>query len=125
MRISDWSSDVCSSDLQQIMAKMHWQRPRSAFGPKASHLIGFPIDADADVFIRFELDPRATRANRHGLAPGGQIDLWHDKQVEQAIIDQRVRAKRNAAAGLAAIPNGQCQKHPLPSKALSPKTTPA
>src|SRR3546814_15663864 len=51
--------------------------------------------------------PRATRANRHGLAPGGQIDLWHDKQVEQAIIDQRVRAKRNAAAGLAAIPNGQ------------------
>src|SRR3546814_5326783 len=69
--------------------------------------------------------PRATRANRHGLAPGGQIDLWHDKQVEQAIIDQRVRAKRNAAAGLAAIPNGQCQKHPLPSKALSPKTIPA
>src|SRR3546814_9127962 len=104
MRISDWSSDVCSSDLgnmipvgsaigsdaalsaagqQQIMAKMHWQRPRSAFGPKASHLIGFPIDADADVSIRFELDPRATRANRHGLAPGGQIDLWHDKQVDR------------------------------------------
>src|SRR3546814_15248412 len=95
MRISDWSSDVCSSDLgnmipvgsaigsdaalsaagqQQIMAKMHWQRPRSAFGPKASHLIGFPIDADAAVFIRFELAPSATRANRHGLAPGGQID---------------------------------------------------
>src|SRR3546814_18510730 len=86
---------LSAAGQQQIMAKMHWQRPRSAFGPKASHLIGFPIDADADVFIRFELDPRATRANRHGLAPGGQIDLWHDKQVEQAIIDQRVRAKRS------------------------------
>ena len=66
---------------------------------------------------RFDLDPRQLRAHRDAvergvLAFGDQRadrgaelarQLRHDGQVEQAVVDHRVRAQRLPAAGLAAV----------------------
>src|SRR3546814_1064617 len=37
MRISDWSSDVCSSDLGLAAASGHWERPREGAAVGNSH----------------------------------------------------------------------------------------
>jgi hypothetical protein len=45
-----------------------------------------------------------------------------DGQVEQAVVDQRVRAQRKPAAGLAAIADRERQEGTLPVETLSPET---
>src|SRR3546814_1694119 len=44
MRISDWSSDVCSSDLRDI-----WSTMRHADGPLTSHFLLAALDLRLDV----------------------------------------------------------------------------
>src|SRR3546814_20545079 len=59
MRISDWSSDVCSSDLelirstegekgQQIENVARWQQSRNALAPKGETSHGHMADADEE-----------------------------------------------------------------------------
>src|SRR3546814_3382819 len=49
MRISDWSSDVCSSDLSLIAG-------RSALGPGLAHLARFLEDGDPVGLLQGEAD---------------------------------------------------------------------
>src|SRR3546814_1168788 len=62
MRISDWSSDVCSSDLGRGGVRPH--------GPVARHgpLRGLPLLEDAPAGVRRLVDPgrRAARHHRRG-----------------------------------------------------------
>ena len=49
------------------------------------------------------------------------IEFGQDRQIEKAVVDQRVRTKRYAAAGLPAVADCQGQKWSLPRKALGAK----
>src|SRR3546814_8743017 len=66
MRISDWSSDVCSSDLQTILADTQRDRRRQQrdaagdkFGSLRRHileLVGGEVDADTELGERMFVD---------------------------------------------------------------------
>src|SRR3546814_7240875 len=66
MRISDWSSDVCSSDLQTILADTQRDRRRQQrdaagdkFGSLRRHileLVGREVDADTELGARMFVD---------------------------------------------------------------------
>src|SRR3546814_4488737 len=69
MRISDWSSDVCSSDLVLIIlhnpgAGIGWHKDRPVF----EHVIGISLGAPASLRLRRRVDGKFERA-RAPLAP--------------------------------------------------------
>src|SRR3546814_2721950 len=80
MRISDWSSDVCSSDLLQHLhhprtggheaAEVVEERPRLVHGVEALGLLAAPVDAlagdDAEAGLLEAVDDLA-----RDIAPGG------------------------------------------------------
>src|SRR3546814_2796430 len=66
MRISDWSSDVCSSDLSLAAAKQAWLDGRDLYGPtEAFRFYDGPIDTPDG-------------------GPEGQINAW---PLDEAYID--------------------------------------
>src|SRR3546814_5558463 len=62
MRISDWSSDVCSSDLRRAMAApTPWVAPVTMKTGSPGNVLSMPRSAP----------PRARRAGQPGAGPGG------------------------------------------------------
>src|SRR3546814_10201099 len=72
MRISDWSSDVCSSDLMKLREEKHWAYGAYSFIPAASGQqpwIGFaPVQIDKTIESLTELKNDIT-AFATGSAP--------------------------------------------------------
>src|SRR3546814_18371032 len=74
MRISDWSSDVCSSDLEQALHRL----PRlGADVAQASAAL-----ADHDRLLAVALDPDHRAAPQHRAVAGERFDL-HRGRVRQ------------------------------------------
>src|SRR3546814_21043548 len=65
MRISDWSSDVCSSDLPGVFL------PRALPGGLAEHLGGWPRQ---DPAVDGRRRPRARRPPARHAGPGARAD---------------------------------------------------
>src|SRR3546814_12732303 len=96
MRISDWSSDVCASDLRQVTGAATEPRTWAALceGLEAPDLAGHRLGLDPDEPVQARLtEPFATRpaadwVSRPGLAGGvgavNQVaDLLEDPQVTE------------------------------------------
>src|SRR3546814_2268566 len=62
MRISDWSSDVCSSDLRQLVRRLAQRRQSPARDPQLRP------DRDRETSLRHRIDPYPARAI--GRLPG-------------------------------------------------------
>src|SRR3546814_7446447 len=64
MRISDWSSDVCSSDLEQAVEK---RRPRGEKQPRRGKMFAIGIGHDEiggiDIVEMIEFEPARERRN--------------------------------------------------------------
>src|SRR3546814_14627103 len=82
MRISDWSSDVCSSDLDQRLMRHHPRDKARAFG-----LFGVHHPAGEAHFHRLRLADRAGEALRAAHA-GGDAEL--DFEIGRASWRERV-----------------------------------
>src|SRR3546814_3238788 len=67
MRISDWSSDVCSSDLLPALAGRRLRRPA-----RPPHRFWRQRGARADPRLVAYSAERALRRNRHRHGPGGR-----------------------------------------------------
>src|SRR3546814_3172410 len=73
MRISDWSSDVCSSDLSPVLVGDDWDRLRAYFGDAIADIdCTFPAGGDAaalrDAIARIRREAEdAVRAGRSEL----------------------------------------------------------
>src|SRR3546814_13036071 len=69
MRISDWSSDVCSSDLdelERVAGSCDWRRPRI---PVVSNLTGAPVEAFDGAYWRAHArEPVRFAAGAEGFA---------------------------------------------------------
>src|SRR3546814_2387663 len=107
MRISDWSSDVCSSDLWQLQGYLTWLQPRNEDGgPNDGNVLPRRPERTARVdldrrFGAFGLGATVNAvgrrfddaANRHPLAGYASTDLrasWHfaaDWQVEARLAN--------------------------------------
>src|SRR3546814_2059136 len=48
MRISDWSSDVCSSDLKVLERIRNWREICPDIAIRSSFFVGFPGETEAD-----------------------------------------------------------------------------
>src|SRR3546814_7407838 len=96
MRISDWSSDVCSSDLLSLPEILIWQRVKSAqtgLKFRKQHPIG-PYVADfycSRAHLVVEVDGEAhERGDRHG----------RDEHRDTFMIENGYRVLRVAAADI-------------------------
>src|SRR3546814_21140236 len=100
MRISDWSSDVCSSDL--VVQALHRQRailapPTLAQGA----LMRAGQRPEAAVLQRriLEREPQAADAQRVGVEHGGTLvpaDLAADKRIHEDVYVMREKGLRSA-----------------------------
>src|SRR3546814_9677962 len=96
MRISDWSSDVCSSDLSGIIEAVVDLAvdARHAGIERADRLIGMEAVGDA-LHIHFALDARIERHLEQAIAVGvvaleGQRDFLADLQLARIeLVGQR------------------------------------
>src|SRR3546814_12673160 len=85
MRISDWSSDVCSSDLRRVESELHLQRDR---GRRRRRGLGRHGRA------------RAQRARLHALDPFGRLGLeLLDDLIDRRLPVAEIGALRECAAG--------------------------
>src|SRR3546814_19336989 len=72
MRISDWSSDVCSSDLPDVVApEIPCQRPGQALDRRLGHRIGGHAALFEHPDYRAEIDDHAAAERPH---------LWKDRK---------------------------------------------
>src|SRR3546814_11868056 len=116
MRISDWSSDVCSSDLQGQNAglafiKLKDWKDRSSSENKAQALVGramgvFSKYRDATIFA---LMPPAVR--ELGTATG--VDLWLVDNTNMG--QEKLHGARHHPLGMAAAHQRGAQVRPVPS----------
>src|SRR3546814_14038461 len=72
MRISDWSSDVCSSDLHRIIAHKHIALPSDAAYGQSNCALGSLFSQPADGNVKTAGDLAAVRIVRRSLAQAGQ-----------------------------------------------------
>src|SRR3546814_19754344 len=82
MRISDWSSDVCSSDLQTLRGPKHEQKPIRASAPpsrRSNHLVRQPKQQRYADQQLHEIAPVA-QAGRHEAQP---LQLRADRSTFQ------------------------------------------
>src|SRR3546814_14048638 len=88
MRISDWSSDVCSSDLLKLSEAMrgYWASFARSALPKAAGQPDWTAFAPAKAYMYFAGAPRVAP----GLLPG------HYELHEQVMGRRQVAGKRNA-----------------------------
>src|SRR3546814_4306265 len=77
MRISDWSSDVCSSDLRIVMAPLTRGRAGPGFVPNELAREYYRQRASAGLIIS-----EATGISQEGLGWPSAPGLWTDAQVE-------------------------------------------
>src|SRR3546814_1857343 len=69
MRISDWSSDVCSSDLPAVAQRVQVQRAREPVLEAAGRVRGLVLEVEADAGEAVELQPQQVGVGRaRGLA---------------------------------------------------------
>src|SRR3546814_16002643 len=108
MRISDWSSDVCSSDLIAIGLRLQWKSPTPFqvwLGPPLKFAKEFPHESN-----RGQINRRPPRLRDH-RAPAYAVELTMDlnhfsSQHQVALIrasaatDRRARPRHLAAATL-------------------------
>src|SRR3546814_6752733 len=108
MRISDWSSDVCSSDLMifdqfahdfdEVLAKLDYQAPKLIEGAVARWLAGQEA-SDLDILdagcgtglCGLLLKPRARKLTGVDLSPG-----MIEKAQERGVYDELVAAELGA-----------------------------
>src|SRR3546814_21137148 len=110
MRISDWSSDVCSSDLIDVTEQVRMRRTKL--------MLREAIDNLSDSFIIYDSDQRVVLTNRrfHETLPfhppqdeivGRTMqELIEESVANGAIIDPRV-GEDNASFFGAIIPDGR------------------
>src|SRR3546814_15346903 len=82
MRISDWSSDVCSSDLQTLRGPKHEQKPIRASAPpsrRSNHLVRQPKQQRYADQQLHEIAP-VDQAGRHEAHP---LQLRDDRSTVQ------------------------------------------
>src|SRR3546814_7190445 len=72
MRISDWSSDVCSSDLHRIIAHKHIALPSDAAYGQSNCALGSLFSQPADGNVKTAGYLAAVRIVRRSLAQAGQ-----------------------------------------------------
>src|SRR3546814_9605425 len=84
MRIIDWSSDVCSSDLEDFLAR-HAQRIEQA----GDRQLALAVDADVDdvLGVEFEIEPR-TAIRDHAR---GEQELARRVRLAAVVIEQHTR----------------------------------
>src|SRR3546814_1433490 len=82
MRISDWSSDVCSSDLIEGLGNAEWRSIESPFGAPSDALLCGELDGQRLVFLPrhgrgHKLPPSAlnSRANIDALKRAGVTEI--------------------------------------------------
>src|SRR3546814_16540243 len=99
MRISDWSSDVCSSDLSLPRP----QSPASAWHPSLGSLLAVPVMAPAqradELQLRLEVDVVRQLQVLHeagGLAAVGVVE--HELLVLRRILDAFIQLARQQRA---------------------------
>src|SRR3546814_9857482 len=98
MRISDWSSDVCSSDLEGL----------SKEEPRLQHLISEQREAEAKIetgrVLREESMEALNKAQAEGYEVGGNLARIEQQIAHQREMAQRLqRARDEAQAALAEI----------------------
>src|SRR3546814_19991479 len=86
MRISDWSSDVCSSDLLVFDLISDWRVSDQAFPQHAyGELVGLVATTkakDSWVRARNEILASGTEGARIGLA-NSAVNMWSDEKLRQ------------------------------------------
>src|SRR3546814_851032 len=91
MRISDWSSDVCSSDLTACPASSHLERPRER---RAASQEKLSSGGEGLVIDRGEVAPgcgcRGSRASVRAVAPGAIVDVSGAGNGALAVIGDEV-----------------------------------
>src|SRR3546814_13514140 len=102
MRISDWSSDVCSSDLKTIIRKKFSVDLETLKALIAQHdivglVVGLPLNMDGTDSPRTQ----STRAFARNLLPLGLplllwAERWSTAAVERAMIAADVRRAQRA-----------------------------
>src|SRR3546814_6217727 len=97
MRISDWSSDVCSSDLEQHAAH-HF---------KVARVIAVPDDADRIAVVEWHEDFRLGGGQAHVM-----LGKMSAASAEQATPDQPWRAPQHAGK--------QPRMHPRDTQIVAP-----
>src|SRR3546814_8434585 len=99
MRISDWSSDVCSSDLEDVaglgeVAELVSQHELGAQGRGAGEArVDVGLDAAEVLHGAVVVDGDAVPGRRPGqevLLPGGEVLVGADDDVEQRSEERRV-----------------------------------
>src|SRR3546814_1057903 len=99
MRISDWSSDVCSSDLQQRVEVPHLPRGADAVEVQAAttrqHGVG-----DGDLEEAAEIEPVQRRSAEHLVRPAIEfavLDLLEKMPGDEAsvvqVLDQKAASR--------------------------------
>src|SRR3546814_3987749 len=84
MRISDWSSDVCSSDLHKLFAGLHGELEIRTFDD-GIHRAGFLAEAAIDALRHVDIVARgAARAVLAGLGLDGDRQRRADRLAELA-----------------------------------------
>src|SRR3546814_20291424 len=80
MRISDWSSDVCSSDLEAIFsACREWQ---TRFAPKKRNTRPIPIDKSPNRRLRIGMISDGFRGHPVGMMITPALEHLDKKQIE-------------------------------------------
>src|SRR3546814_8842838 len=84
MRISDWSSDVCSSDLKEL---------RPAMQPRIDLAQGYEQGKDAQLSIELEILPKVEAPSTDGLKLEKLVVPVSDAAVEEALQNIAVQSK--------------------------------
>src|SRR3546814_12776466 len=89
MRISDWSSDVCSSDLRQIVGIREWKEMGKPLPPQVIRQL---TDKQAEWVRQFVAGANATDAARLAGYAFPEVDGWRLTRitaVQAAVVQER------------------------------------
>src|SRR3546814_20364598 len=113
MRISDWSSDVCSSDLGRTMQGNGEHQPIDGALPAAARGSGFATPFDRAAW--FDL------LAAHGFAPAGRFDAWGTAGGEARATTDRKSVGEGKSVSVLVDPGGRrlVQKKKKPNNQLA------
>src|SRR3546814_6250870 len=114
MRISDWSSDVCSSDLE-ILLLGSWLKAGDAEKIGLANRVA-PLDellsvAGAMATELASKSAEASRAMKSLVDKGMQVDLRSGLEMEQLAVIHMITTAEDAAEGLDAFSNRRSEEH--------------
>ena len=114
---------------------MHRQNALTALDAKLLHEHRLAVQVHVQIVLRLILDPGASR--RHQLSADGRstfpqqmgesveacrmVEFGQDHQIEPAVVEQSVRAKRHAASGLPAVADRKGHERSFPREAFRTK----